>query len=235
MNKFLVSGDYIFSISYDKRARMWDFDTGECLKHFAGHTSNITSLLFIPMEGDDLKRNLLLGAKKQQQQQPYQKVTNTSKLPPLNQLKQSSQTSSQSSQMSSYNNANMKDLIITGSLDMTAKSWSIETGECLRTYKGHTGPITCMATDPFGRYLFTGSSDHDIRSWEILTGRLLTIMTAHTSTVLSLFAHKRLLYSTGADHTARCWVMEFGECTRTYKDHGHSVSVLIERRGLGKI
>lgn len=144
---------------------MWDFDTGECLRQFAGHTSNITSLLFIPCADlEDVKRNLMKN--------------HTSKLPPLNNLKHHNQA----------NNApNDKDLIVTGSLDMTAKSWSVETTECLKTFKGHTGPITCMATDPFGKFLFTGSADHDIRSWEISTGKLLTIMTAHSSTVLSLF------------------------------------------------
>ena len=136
---------------------MWDFDTGECLRQFAGHTSNITSLLFIPYDIEDVKRNLLKN----------------SKLPMLN--------------MKHKDNQYDKDVIVTGSLDMTAKSWSVDTGECLQTFKGHTGPITCVATDPFGKFLFTGSSDHDIRSWEIATGKLLAIMTGHSSTVLSLF------------------------------------------------
>lgn len=29
--------------------------------------------------------------------------------------------------------------------------------------------------------------------------------------------------------------MEFGDCTRVYKDHRHSVSTLVENDGLGKI
>lgn len=169
VNRFLISGDYVFSISYDKTARMWDFETGECLKRLSGHEKNITSLLFIPTESDDMKRSMLL-----------KNITSTSKLPPIN-LKQSSFTNS---------NAN-KDIIITGSLDMTAKSWSLETGECLKTFKGHTAPVTCMATDPYGRYLFTGSADNDIRSWEISTGKLVTIMSSHSSTVLSLFVRAR--------------------------------------------
>ena len=48
-------------------------------------------------------------------------------------------------------------------------------------------------------------------------------------------ANRKLLYSTSSDHTARCWVMEFGDCTRSYKEHTHSVSAIIENDGLGKI
>jgi hypothetical protein len=46
-------------------------------------------------------------------------------------------------------------------------------------------------------------------------------------------AHRKLLFSTSSDHTARCWVMEFGDCTRIYKDHEHSVSAVLENNGLG--
>lgn len=162
INKILCTGDFVFSVSYDKKARMWDFETGESLKIFSGHTNNVTSLVFIPSEIDNSNvKNVMKN--------------NLNKLPPLNPNKQNNDKL--------YN----KDLIITGSLDMTAKSWSIESGECLKTFKGHTGPITCMATDPFGRFLFTGSSDHDIRSWEVNTGRLITILTGHTTTILSLY------------------------------------------------
>ena len=51
----------------------------------------------------------------------------------------------------SYDWDGNKDVLITGSSDFTAKSWSFETGKCLNTFKDHGGPITCMATDPLGK------------------------------------------------------------------------------------
>ena len=127
-----------------------------------------------------------------------------------------------------------RDIIITGSLDGTAKAWSIETGECTQTYKGHTAAVTCLATDPDGRNLFTGSADHTIRSWETFTGQLLKVFSGHQTTIISLFASKKLLYSTSSDHTARLWVMEFGDCSRIYKGHTHSVASLYEADGFRK-
>jgi WD40 repeat protein len=168
INKIVCTGDYVFSASYDKRVRMWDFDTGDCLKTFRGHKMNVTSLLFVPSDTDNF-----IKASRQ----------NNSKLPPLPKLKSGS----------NVNSAYSKDIIITGSLDTTAKTWSVESGDCLHTMKGHTGPITCMATDPSGRLLFTGSADHDIRSWEVSTGQLIKILVGHQTTVLFLFVRVFLI------------------------------------------
>lgn len=45
----------------------------------------------------------------------------------------------------------------------------------------------------------------------------------------------KLLFSISADHTARCWVYDVGDCTRIYKGHHHTVSCVQVENGLGKI
>ena len=79
-----------------------------------------------------------------------------------------------------------KDLLITGSADFTARSWSFETGKTLHVYKGHEGAVTCMATDPRGKTLFTGSTDNCIISWDILKGDSLKKFEGHTGSVICL-------------------------------------------------
>ena len=44
----------------------------------------------------------------------------------------------------------------------------------------------------------------------------------------------KILYSGSSDHTGRAWVTEFGDCTRVYKGHKHTVSVIKMKDGLGK-
>lgn len=44
-----------------------------------------------------------------------------------------------------------------------------------------------------------------------------------------------MLYSGSSDHTGRAWVTEFGDCTRIYKGHKHTVSVVKVKDGLGKL
>lgn len=58
INKMICTGDFIFTISYDKTARMWDFDTGDCVRVFRGHKNNISSLLFVPLEREQLEAAL---------------------------------------------------------------------------------------------------------------------------------------------------------------------------------
>lgn len=43
----------------------------------------------------------------------------------------------------------------------------------------------------------------------------------------------KLLFSISADHTARCWVYDVGDCTRIYKGHRHTVSCIQVDNGLG--
>ncbi|XP_069974673.1 WD repeat-containing protein 86-like [Penaeus vannamei] len=120
-------------------------------------------------------------------------------------------------------NINPGDLIITGSADATARSWSFDTGNCLKIFKGHKAAITCMATDPQARILYTGGGDKEIRCWTINRGDCLKILEGHTGPIICLIVVNRLMYSGSADGTAKCWVREFGDCTRTYRGHKHSV------------
>ncbi|CAF4429914.1 unnamed protein product, partial [Adineta steineri] len=118
--------DFLFSTSYDRTARCWDFDTGACVRVFRGHKHGILPILFIPADQDG-------GEEDNEDETDMYK----------------------------------KDIIITGSQDSTAKTWSFETGECLKTFRGHTGAILCLTTDPLGKTLFTGSGDNTIRAWDI--------------------------------------------------------------------
>jgi WD40 repeat protein len=67
------------------------------------------------------------------------------------------------------------DVLLTGSADMTARSWSFESGGCLKQFRGHTGAITTMATDSSGRVLFTAGADSTIKSWNIQSGQCLKV------------------------------------------------------------
>lgn len=181
VNKLVCTGDFLFSISYDKKARCWDYDTGECVRVFSGHKNNVTSLLFIPADKDNLQ-DAMKFVKAHAEKKKLASKGN--KLPPIKYGGNNSMNDANNDGIDDdiYN----KDLIITGSLDHTARSWSIETGECVQTFKGHTAAVTCLATDPLGKLLFSGSSDHSIRSWEIMTGQLLKIFAGHQTTVIAL-------------------------------------------------
>lgn len=83
-----------------------------------------------------------------------------------------------------------KDTVITGSQDTTAKSWSLETGDCLKTFTGHIGAILCMAMDAQGKLLFTGSGDNSIRVWDIQRGSELRVYDQHQGAIIQLIVRR---------------------------------------------
>lgn len=73
---------------------------------------------------------------------------------------------------------NPGDLLISGSADQTARSWSFDTGSCLKIFKGHAGAVTTMSTDALGKVLFTAGADATIKSWNIATGQVLKVISS---------------------------------------------------------
>lgn len=63
--------------------------------------------------------------------------------------------------------------VITGSYDGVVKSWEVETGKLLQTFKGHKDRITSLGVSPEGKTLATGSRDKRFKLWDLETGKLL--------------------------------------------------------------
>ncbi|XP_039251855.2 uncharacterized protein LOC120329323 [Styela clava] len=125
-----------------------------------------------------------------------------------------------------------KDALITGSMDCTAKIWSIHSGTSLRTFRGHKGAILCLSMDRDKKYLYTGSTDFSIKKWNLASGTLLKSFKGHEGSVICLEMNQKLLYSASVDSTARCWVAEFGDTTRKYSGHEHMISDMKYHKGL---
>ena len=53
-------------------------------------------------------------------------------------------------------------MLYPGSGDKAARTWSAVSGELLRTYEGHGGPVCCLQV--VGDVLYSGSGDNTVRS-----------------------------------------------------------------------
>lgn len=94
-----------------------------------------------------------------------------------------------------------------------ARQIDLETGKILKTFKGHTGPLTTLAFcdkksgSSDADILITGSWDKTIKLWDTRTGELLSSTEAHTDFVKSLLVlpSLQLLISGGSDKVVRLW------------------------------
>jgi WD40 repeat protein len=58
-------------------------------------------------------------------------------------------------------------LLASGSDDHTVKLWDVETGQEVRTLRGHTDWVWSVAFSPDGRLLASGSGTSTVKLWDV--------------------------------------------------------------------
>lgn len=183
INCIAVEDNFVITGSADKSLRKWDMSTCECVQVFEGHTSKINKIIstgdFIFSSAYDRTSRcwdfdtgecvrVFTG---------HKRGVYTLIFIPIDE---------EESYIEEFKWDGIKDLVITGSADFTARSWSFETGECLQVFRGHKGAITAMTTDSQGRTLYTGSTDHTVRSWNIIKGTNISEYTGHQASIICM-------------------------------------------------
>ena len=72
------------------------------------------------------------------------------------------------------------------SFDKTAKIWSVQTGECLETFTGHSSEVVSVQFSPDSKYLATGSMDTTAKLWCLEKMKLLYTFDEHCGEIISL-------------------------------------------------
>ncbi|BAG03646.1 hypothetical protein [Microcystis aeruginosa] len=114
--------------------------------------------------------------------------------------------------------------LVSVSRDNTIKLWNVETGEEIRTLKGHDG-VQSVNFSPDGKTLVSGSWDNTIKLWNVETGEEIRTLKGHNGPVNSVnfSPDGKTLVSGSGDKTIKLWNVETGQEIRTLKGHDNSV------------
>ncbi|MCU0486620.1 MAG: protein kinase [Anaerolineales bacterium] len=115
---------------------------------------------------------------------------------------------------------------LSGSFDKTLRLWEIRTGLCLKVFEGHEAVVRSIAFSPDGRFVLSGSNDHTLRLWRVDTAACLRIYNGHSTEVsaVTFSPDGRFALSGGYDNTVRLWDVETGNCLRSFEGHTSSVT-----------
>ncbi|MBW4623355.1 MAG: hypothetical protein KME17_28860 [Cyanosarcina radialis HA8281-LM2] len=154
--------EILASGSGDQSVKLWDIDTGECLKTLTGHTNRVYTVAFSPdgktLASGSFDRTIALWD-----------VDSGDRLKTL--------TGHSQGVFSVAFSPDGKTLA-SGSLDHTVKLWDVRTGECLKTLTGHTSEARSVHWSPDGKTVVSGSQDQTVRLWDASSGECIKILRA---------------------------------------------------------
>jgi F-box/WD-40 domain protein MET30 len=174
-------GKMLFSASDDGTIRLWDLTLRTCVRQFIGHVGQVQSIKLLALDegcGEDESQDR--PGSTYTSEEPVSRADDDDDEPPspptlspnsvVPRTCESSPSGSQTAEDTGHSETQpttsslhrrRKTVLISGSLDNTAKMWDIDTGKTVRTLFGHIEGVWALAADKLR--LVTGSQDRTIK------------------------------------------------------------------------
>lgn len=159
---------FILTSSWDQTVKLWDVQSGECLKTFIGHRASVQDVRWLTkgrticsvsidgsVRGWDVETEACLF-----EQEGF-------------------------GHASSLAVDRIGRLVFVGS-EQVVRVLDTYSGTVVRILEGHTGAIRSVALSADSKYLVTGANDHTIRLWSAIGGHCLLVLKGHNSRVNSV-------------------------------------------------
>ncbi|XP_042443628.1 transducin beta-like protein 3 [Zingiber officinale] len=106
--------------------------------------------------------------------------------------------------------------------------WELSSRKCIRSWKGHDGPVKIMACHSSGGLLATGGADRMVCVWDVDGGFCTHFFKGHRGIVTCIKFHPNqlLLFSGGDDATVRVWNLQSKKCVAVLEKHFSPVTSL---------
>src|SRR5258706_4375618 len=201
-------GDRVYSGSQDNTIRIWNTETGECVRTLATLSRPV---LCIAASGDG---KTLVSGVADLTVRIWDLSTGTHKLLRVHRL-----------QVFGIAINKRGDIFATGSADSTIRIWDVQSGDCLHVLTGHTDVIYSVALSEDASTLISGSADHTVRVWNVSTGECKSILKGHRDSVkaVAISEDSRTFVSSSTDGTVRVWNAVNGECLLNLRGHTDEV------------
>ncbi len=205
------------SASWDEAVRMWDLDTGHCLKIFKGHVNEINAVKYTV----DGRFCLSCGGDE------------TLRLWDLESGECLKIFRGHSDLVSCLDISSDGRLIISGDWKGEARLWDISTGVCLRTYVDLLGFVSSVAFTPDGMGVIFGcgtneDDEHTLQYWDISNGNPIHTFNNFTDSIWSIAVSpdgKEVLAGTGFGKIYR-FDLETGDCLEVWEGPVAEVSAI---------
>ncbi|MEN8904869.1 MAG: WD40 repeat domain-containing protein [Clostridiales bacterium] len=191
-----ADGSKLISSAYDKMIKIWDGNTGECLKTMEGHKDTVHVV--------EVLDNKIISGSSDKTVKIWDIVTGKC----LNTLKEH--------KLSIRCFAFYNDKIISGSFDDTVKIWDMTTGNCLDTLVGHSNYINSLAFDEKRNNIISGTNGGEIKIWDFDTGKCLKTINDKEWTSMSLKIKNDNLIACSQKGLIKIWDLDNYKCINTY-------------------
>lgn len=197
-------GRTLASPSEDGTIRLWDAETGKCLRTFKGHNQPVECVAFDPNG-----RVLASGSE-----------DNTINLWDLTDGKLLHRLEGHSGYVRTIAFDPTGHILASGSTDDTVKLWETTKGKLIRSLK-HTDNVNSVVFDSAGRIIASGGDDDTVTLWESASGKKLRMLKGHQSWINSIeFIPSECAFaSASADKTIMIWDQDSGTLLRRLEAH----------------
>jgi serine/threonine protein kinase len=115
--------------------------------------------------------------------------------------------------------------LVTDYGDKTLKVWDADTGQEIRSLKGHSRRVHCVAISSDGKRLVSGSRDNTLKVWDVDKGQELFSLEGHSDDVncVAISPDAKRIVSGCNDGRAKVWDAEEGQELLTLKGHTKTV------------
>src|SRR6185312_7986946 len=207
---FGPDGTRVLTGSSDNTVRLWDAETGHCLRVLKGHSDKIRSVAWSMDQEGALSGSDDNTVRLWDMETGYCLHVLNGHTKGVNNVAWSAD----------------RRRALSGADDHSVRLWDLGTGRCLRVFEGHTGSVWSVAWSANGRHAISSSSDKSVRLWDVETGDCLRVLEGHTNHVRSAVwsADQLHILSCSKDKTVRLWEMETGRCLRVLEGHTGQIS-----------